>query len=119
MKSGQIIQVDDGKLLKKFDYSHYGEIVSRENLFDGKALYRHAVQKRNLNAQIIQQSETLGDVTTHYDYTYDTLGRLVEVQTDGNTTESYEYDANGNRQVSTSTLVGDDNVVAFYSLDCA
>jgi RHS repeat-associated protein len=119
MKSGQIIQVDDGKLLKKFDYSRYGEILSRENLFDGKALYRHAVQKRNLNAQIIQQSETLGDVTTHYDYTYDTLGRLVEVQTDGNTTESYEYDANGNRQVSTSTLVGDDNVVAFYSLDDA
>ncbi|OQW86979.1 MAG: hypothetical protein BWK78_09440, partial [Thiotrichaceae bacterium IS1] len=36
-------------------------------------------------------------VTTTLEYRYDLAGRLVEVKQDGVVTESYEYDANGNR----------------------
>jgi YD repeat-containing protein len=41
--------------------------------------------------------ETLGGVTTTYNYTYDTAGRLTEVKQNGVTVSTYTYDQNSNR----------------------
>ena len=36
-------------------------------------------------------------MTSTFDYSYDTAGRLIQVQQNGSTTASYTYDSNGNR----------------------
>jgi len=47
--------------------------------------------------QIVSQVKTSEGVTTTLEYSYDLAGRLVAVKQNGVVTESYEYDANGNR----------------------
>src|SRR5262249_47040235 len=48
--------------------------------------------------RIARKVETIGGVTTQFDYTYDLAGRLWIVQKNGVETARYEYDDNGNRR---------------------
>ena len=52
---------------------------------------------RDKLGRITQKVETIGGVTTTFDYDYDLAGRLIQVQQNGSTTASYPYDSNGNR----------------------
>ena len=52
---------------------------------------------RDKLGRITQKVETIGGVTTTFDYDYDLAGRLIQVQQNGSTTASYTYDSNGNR----------------------
>ncbi|MDX1474833.1 MAG: RHS repeat-associated core domain-containing protein, partial [Reinekea sp.] len=47
--------------------------------------------------RITGKTETLDGITTTYGYEYDTAGRLTTVQENGVITDSFSYDANGNR----------------------
>lgn len=47
--------------------------------------------------RITGKTETIDGVTTTYGYEYDDAGRLTMVRENGATTDSYTYDANGNR----------------------
>ncbi len=60
-----------------------------------------ASYSRDALGRITQKQETIEGVTTTYDYAYDLAGRLIEVKTDGVTSQTYSYDANGNRDVGT------------------
>lgn len=52
---------------------------------------------RDRLGRIAQNTESIGGVTTVYEYDYDPSGRLTEVRTDSVTTASYAYDDNSNR----------------------
>src|SRR5262249_48628055 len=52
---------------------------------------------RDQRGRITRKSETVGGVTTTFDYDYDLVGRLIEVKQNGVTVSTYTYDANGNR----------------------
>jgi len=52
---------------------------------------------RDKLGRITQKAETVQGVTTTYDYTYDTIGQLIEVRQNGSVAATYSYDANGNR----------------------
>ena len=78
-------------------YNGYGENVSYSASFGGEDLYRSSV-KRDLLGRVIEREERVlaGDTVTSR-YNYDVRGRLVSVTTNGVVSESYAYDANGNR----------------------
>ena len=61
---------------------------------------------RDNNGRIIGKTETAGDVTASYTYTYDSMGRLLTVFKDGNLVEEYGYDLSGTRISETNTLRG-------------
>ena len=63
---------------------------------NGAAVYG-AQFTRNASGRITAQSETLGGVTTAYDYTFDTAGRLTTVSKNGMVVSTYSYDGNSNR----------------------
>ena len=52
---------------------------------------------RDTLGRITGKTETIGGVTTTYDYSYDLAGRLVEVKQNGTAVANYTYDGNGNR----------------------
>lgn len=52
---------------------------------------------RDALGRITSKTEQIGGIATTYQYDYDAAGRLAMVQEDGVTTDSYQYDTNGNR----------------------
>lgn len=84
-----------------YQYNAYGEIQNsqvKENdnlVFDVN--YSHDALGR-----ITEKTETIGGLTTAYQYAYDATGQLVSVKQNGILRSSYTYDANRNRLSKTS-----------------
>lgn len=55
---------------------------------------------RDRLGRITQKAVRLAGNQSTYAYSYDTAGRLIQAQTNGAVTESYTYDANGNRMTA-------------------
>ncbi|MEW6744381.1 MAG: RHS repeat-associated core domain-containing protein [Planctomycetota bacterium] len=85
-----------GTVTTSYGYNSFGELASLDGSAGATSLL--SVQyTRDLLGRITQKSETIGGVTTAYEYAYDLAGRLVEVKTDSVVTATYAYDLNGNR----------------------
>jgi len=109
-QNGYATQLSDGTLTQNRIYNSYGELTRLEdNLFS-------YTLERNKNGQIVTKTETLEGVDTTYDYSYDEMGRLIEVKKDNQIVESYSYDANGNRE---SATVNSTSTTGSYTLDDA
>jgi RHS repeat-associated protein len=86
-------------------YNLFGELASHTVQFNGTDLYAvtydmlSGLGARDGLGRITRKTETIGGVTTVFDYTYDSVGRLTTVNATGGATYSatYAYDANGNR----------------------
>ncbi|RLA58901.1 MAG: hypothetical protein DRQ78_11290 [Epsilonproteobacteria bacterium] len=99
----------DGTLTQTRSYNGFGEIIE---LSDNTFTYQ--LSQRDNAGAIVQKKETLNGVTETFDYSFDEMGRLVEVQKNNVITETYTYDANGNR--ATATVQGI-STTASYTLD--
>ncbi len=85
-------------------YSSFGELSSYTTNVSGSPVLSTTFTRDKLG-RITQKVETIGGVTTTYDYTYDQAGRLQEVKTNGAVTATYGYDSNGNRTSYVAGLV--------------
>jgi RHS repeat-associated protein len=107
--------VTRGQWNKTWQWNAYGEATAVD--------YRHGSQQRygyelayNATGQIISKVEHLPDGNSQtYNYTYDNRYRLTEVRRNGQLTEAYGYDANGNRTLHTSIEIGITNQAATYT----
>jgi RHS repeat-associated protein len=61
---------------------------------------------RDNNGRITQKTETTGGITANYNYTYDSMGRLLTVIKDGALVEEYRYDPNGTRNYEMNAFRG-------------
>ncbi|MGA1796651.1 MAG: hypothetical protein ACMUIL_12410 [bacterium] len=52
---------------------------------------------RDNDGRITEKAETAPDITSEYQYTYDSMGRLLTVTKDGVLVEEYRYGLNGTR----------------------
>ena len=77
-------------------YNSFAEPLTYTSAYSGTNIYATQYARDKLG-RIIQQVETIGGVTTTYNYDYDLAGRLTQVQHNGTITASYTYDSNGNR----------------------
>jgi YD repeat-containing protein len=67
---------------------------------------------RDKLGRITQKIEIVQGVTHTYDYTYDTAGRLTEVDKDsGGSIDTYTYDTNGNRTNNGATYDDQDRLI--------
>jgi RHS repeat-associated protein len=94
--TGLLTDTQLGNVTTQRTYNAFGELASETASYQGNVLSQVQYTRDKLG-RIISQVKTSEDVTTTLEYSYDLAGRLVEVKPDGVVTESYEYDANGNR----------------------
>jgi YD repeat-containing protein len=103
LSTGLLTGTQLGNVTTQRTYNTFGELASETASYQGNVLSQVQYSRDKLG-RIISQVKTSEGVTTTLEYSYDLAGRLVEVKQNGVVTESYEYDANGNRiQAMTSS----------------
>ena len=95
-----------------YTYSTFGETSNYTAKVGGADLF-NVQYTRDAIGRITTKSETIGGITTVYEYGYDLAGRLVSVKENGVTVSTYDYDANGNR-ITAVTKAG--TFQGFYDL---
>jgi len=101
-----------GTIIDSYSYSTFGETASYNAKVSGASVF-DVQYTRDAIGRITTKTETVGGVTTDYEYSYDVAGRLVAVKEGGVTVSTYDYDANGNR-ITAVTKAG--TFQGFYDL---
>jgi len=104
--SGQLSDTTLGIVGTEMAYNSYGEMASYRAAVDGSVVAVWTYTRDKLG-RIQSRTETLDGETHVTAYTYDLVGRLIEVKKEGVLYESYGYDANGNRTHLNGEAVGD------------
>jgi RHS repeat-associated protein len=94
--SGRIAGTAVGAVATSASYNAFGELESLEWTAGANELYAIALQRDRLG-RIATKTETVGGVVQTYEYSYDSAGRLKQVDRSGSPVEHYRYDENGNR----------------------
>lgn len=85
-----------GTVAAAYTYNGFAEPASATVTRGGGTIYAETYTRDKLG-RITRKVETVSGVVRTLDYAYDVMGRLREVQVDGVVTDTYTYDANGNR----------------------
>jgi len=113
---GLPVSLDDGTLNRTFGYNGHGEVTVVSTELNQAATFDYELTYNKVG-QIVGKTETLPDGTVNqYGYEYDDRYRLTEVTKNSQLVEQYQYDANGNRTLATSTERGVSGVSASYNL---
>ena len=108
--------ISDGVSVQNRTYSTYSENDTVQNRINNKRSYDYTLSY-NLVGQINGKTETLADGTSNaYVYHYDDKRRLKTVIKNASTIESYEYDANGNRELQSVVARNINAQVAGYNI---
>jgi len=86
-------------------FNGYGEVASEAFAISSQDVTSWSLV-RDKAGRIIEKTEAVGGVTSHYVYTYDPMGRLLTVTKDGSLVEQYQYNQNGTRISEVNTLRG-------------
>jgi RHS repeat-associated protein len=87
-------QVSGGTLTLEREFNGYGDIKKQTAFVGNHELLSWSLERDN-NGRIVEKTETVGDSTSTYSYTYDPVGRLRAVRKEGLLVEDYQYDPNG------------------------
>ncbi len=85
-----------GIVTDSLTYNGFAEVNSYTANVSGSPVFSNSFVRDKLG-RISQKTETVQGVTHVFDYTYDTAGRLTDVDRDSLPFASYTYDSNGNR----------------------
>lgn len=103
--SGRLSTTNLDRVSDSRTYDTYGQLESYTAVYTPvsgpvQTLYSYTFT-RDVMGRISSKSETVLGVTTVYDYSFDTTGRLTTVLKDSAPYSSYTYDSNGNRTSGT------------------
>jgi RHS repeat-associated protein len=115
--SGFITGTSLGSITTALTYDAFAAPASVSAASGPTSLYS-AVYTYDAGGRVATRAETFGGATTTLVYGYDPTGNLASVQTNGITTASYTYDANGNRKTgpaaaTTGTYDAQDRLVSY------
>jgi RHS repeat-associated protein len=94
--NGLIAGTTLGSATDSLSYNGFGERLNYTASYGGNSRFA-AQYTRDKLGRITDKIETIEGITKTYSYTYDTAGRLIEVNENAITVETYAYDDNGNR----------------------
>ena len=103
MDNGLALAVSDGNLDVSRSFNGYAEMDSQVRSVGRRDLVLWQLI-RDAKGKITRKTETAEGNTSVYNYTYDTMGRLISVIKDGTLSEQYQYNANGSRSYEMNTL---------------
>jgi RHS repeat-associated protein len=94
--NGLLTETTLGVVTDSLTYNGFAEVDSYTANVNATAVFATSFVRDKLG-RISQKTETVQGVTHVFDYTYDTAGRLTNVDRDSLPFASYTYDSNGNR----------------------
>jgi len=97
--------INGGALSVSRSFNGFGELDYQGITVNGLNLHQWNLVRDN-NGRITQKTEIVNGTTSVYDYTYDTLGRLLTVTKDSELVEQYQYDLSGAREYEVNSLRG-------------
>lgn len=95
-KNGLLESTILGQIKDNWTYNGFGEPLTYKAFYDNSLLLSVNYTRDRLG-RIVQKTETIDGVETVYSYSYDLVGRLMDVRKNGSVLSSYTYDSNGNR----------------------
>uniref|UniRef100_UPI0003B761F2 RHS repeat domain-containing protein n=1 Tax=Methylohalobius crimeensis TaxID=244365 RepID=UPI0003B761F2 len=95
-KSGLLDATALDQVKTTLGYNPFAELATEAATAAGSTVYQTDLSRDALG-RITDKTEMVQGGTHHFTYTYDPAGRLTAVHRDGVPTESYTFDANGNR----------------------
>ena len=105
-QNGRVTGSTLGTVSDLWTYNAYGELAKYEAAASGSTVFSEIVDTvaapRDALGRIVTRAEVNGPSSLTFGYTYDSRGRLTAVSVNGSPSESYVYDANGNRTSFTS-----------------
>ncbi len=101
-QNGRVTGTAAGTVTDSYTYNAYGEMSGYASAASSTPLASFTYVRDDLG-RITEKTETVLGSTRTFGYTYNAVGRLIQVTENGDLVESYSYDANGNR---TSSLNG-------------
>jgi len=108
--------VTDGTFTLTRTFNTYGEVDGYGYNIGGSDIYTLSITRDNAG-RIVQRIESIQGETITWDYSYDELGRLIEVKRNGTVVEAYAYDENGNRISETNSFKGVTDMAYTYSIE--
>ncbi len=100
--NGLLTSTTLGVVTDTLSYSGFAEVDSYTANVNAAPVFSTSFVRDKLG-RITQKTETVQGVAHVYDYTYDLVGRLIDVDRDGTDFSSYTYDSNSNRQSKTDS----------------
>jgi RHS repeat-associated protein len=94
--SGDLLSSVCGTVSDSIALNLFGELTNYSASASSAVLCNVSYRRDSLG-RITEKTETTGGTTHVLNYQYDAIGQITNVLTDGISTESYRYDANGNR----------------------
>jgi RHS repeat-associated protein len=85
-----------GSVTDAWTWDGFGDPATYIASYNGTAQLSQTYSRDKLG-RLTTLAETIGGVSSTYDYTYDSAGRLTEVDKNGSAVETYTYDDDGNR----------------------
>ena len=96
-QTGKVANTQIGFIQEQYQYDPiFGEPSNYKAFFKTTLLLEESYS-RDLLGRISQKSVTTTEGTHIFGYIYDSTGRLIQVNKDGNLLRSYKYDTNSNR----------------------
>jgi RHS repeat-associated protein len=96
-QNGLLTGITLGNESETFSYNGFGELTGINAAYNATSLLTEQYTLDKLG-RVAQKVETIGGITTTFDYYYDSAGRLFQVEQNGTTTAIYAYDDNDNRK---------------------
>jgi YD repeat-containing protein len=111
LQNGRLTGTTLGNVNDAWTYTGFGEAQTYTAIANGSLAFFAAFARDNAG-RITTKTETIGGVTSVYDYTYDAnRGWLTDVSSNGVAVSHYTYDDNGNRLTHTTPT---DTVAGVY-----
>ncbi len=108
--NGQLKGTTLAYLTDTYYYDAFGDVRKYIAKHGSNIIYQYELTRDSLG-RIIKKSETVNGVLAVYDYSFDSSGRLVQVNKNGILESSYTYDSNSNR---IGGVVRGENISATY-----
>lgn len=89
-------RLPNGDLTIDFEYDRLGRLTRRTHTINDREIYQLQLTYDPLS-RIARKREVVAGTPRTYDYTYDADSQLIQVRRNGEVSESYTYDDNGNR----------------------
>jgi len=99
--NGRLSSTSIGSVQTAFTYQPGPEISAIQATFGSDTLFADTFQRDSMG-RLVGKTERIAGTTGLSTFAYDSAGRLILVTIDGNPSESYEYDSNGNRTRATT-----------------